>query len=98
MKDRKEFIEENDDTEFIETISLELEDGTIEECEVLDILEIDGKKYISLLPLDSDEYFIYECKVVNDEIEIINITDNNVYEKVMSEFEEYYSFDDEDEE
>jgi len=100
MKEKNKDINNLNDNETveIETIQLELEDGTIEECEVLDILEIDDKNYVSLLPLDTDEYCVYACNMVGEEIEIINIEDDDEYEKVIRVFEDYYTNIDDDDE
>ena len=94
---------EEDEMEHIHTVELELEDGTIEECEVLDIIEVEGKSYVALLPLDKDEYYVYGVREDGDEIEILNIDDEVEYEKVITAFEQYFDdvedeeFDDEDE-
>jgi hypothetical protein len=99
MNDINKELENSLDDEMIEieTISLELEDGTIEECEVLDMLEIEGKTYVSLLPLDTDEYYVYGCKVIDEDLEIINIESDVEYEKIVNIFEEFYeSLDEED--
>jgi len=90
---------DEDETEEIETVTLEMENGTTEECEILDTVELDGKMYVALLPLDKDEYLIYECKVgtEQDEIEIINIQNPDEYEKVVHAFEELFEYEDDDE-
>ena len=43
---------ENEDDMFI---TLEMEDGSEEECVVLDIFELNGKEYIALAPAEPDE-------------------------------------------
>jgi len=96
MKDNTQIdlVNETDGDEFIQTIMLDLEDGTTEECEILEIIEVDGKAYVALLPLDKDEYHVYGVVEHGEEIEILNIEDEDEYEKVVKAFEEY--FDDED--
>jgi hypothetical protein len=93
---------EDNEQEYIETVELELEDGTIEECEVLDIIEVEGKSYVALLPLDKDEYYVYGVLEDGEDMEIINIDDEVEYEKAVRAFEEYFDdeedFEDEDEE
>jgi len=100
MTDNKPFVKNlHEEDDLIQTIEIELENGTIEECEILDILEVDGKSYVALLPLDSNEYFVYECKGMDDEnIDILNIEDDEEHTKVINAFEEYFNeeFDDED--
>ena len=98
MTNNKPFVKNlNEEDDFIQTIELELEDGTFEECEVLDILEIDGKSYVALLPLDGNEYYVYECKGLDEEnIEIVTIEDDEEHEKIISAFENYFNDDDDD--
>jgi len=98
MTDKKKELPEDDDLEEIRTVLLEFEDGHAEECEILDTIEIEGKTYVALMPLDKDEYMVFEFKLgeVQDEIEIINISDPNVYQNVVRTFEELFEFDDDD--
>ena len=93
MSNNEPIVEDlNEDSEYIQTIDLELEDGTIEECEVLDILEVDGKSYVALLPLEGNEYYVYECRFPDDEnIEILNVEDEDEHAKVLAVFEEYFN-------
>jgi hypothetical protein len=74
--------------EEIQVVSLEMADGTTEECEILATLDIDDKTYVALLPMEKVEYYIFECRIdqENDEIEIINIEDTAINEKVISAF------------
>jgi hypothetical protein len=77
--------------EEIEVLTLEMNDGSKLECEVLDTVEVEGRMFVALLPLDEDEYLVFECKVGDEEggIEIINIEDEAMIEKVCN-------YDDED--
>ena len=99
MKDEERKVTEFNnavDTEEMEirTVELELEDGTIEECEVLDVIEVEGKSYVALLPLDKDEYYVYGVVEDGDEVEILNIENEEEYEKAVRAFEEYFDDDD----
>jgi hypothetical protein len=99
MKDEERKVTELNnavDTEEMEirTVELELEDGTIEECEVLDVIEVEGKSYVALLPLDKDEYYVYGVVEDGDEVEILNIENEEEYEKAVRAFEEYFDDDD----
>ena len=47
--DEKAKAEEEQNDEDHDTITLTFEDGTEEECLVLDFVEVDGKTYVSLL-------------------------------------------------
>lgn len=82
------------------TVDLELDDGTKVSCEVLTILEVDGKDYIALMPVDADDdsdedidVWFYEFKEnpddENAEPELIYIEDDEVYEAVADKFDEY---------
>ena len=77
---------------------LELDDGPVK-CAIVAIFEVEGKDYIALLPLDDEgnnedgEVWIYGYKEdENDETkepELINITDEDEYERVSDAFDEY---------
>lgn len=70
-------------------ITLEFEDGEDLECEVLGVFEFEGKEYIALLPTDgSDDVYIYGYKELDEEdIELVDITDEAEFKKVADEFE-----------
>jgi hypothetical protein len=76
-----------DDTDFI---TLEFDDGTAIECEIMGVFDCEGKEYIALIPDDgSDDVYIYGYKEVSeDEFELIDIEDDNEFEKVIDEFEQ----------
>ena len=89
----------HDMDEEIETITLEMIDGSTVECEILETLEKDDKMYVALLPLDKDEYFVFECKIGENEgeIEIINIEDDEKISEVYEAFDELFqSYEDDD--
>lgn len=74
-------------------VTLDLDDGSQLECEVLTIFEVDGQDYIALLPNpeddQNDEVFIYRY----DEDEegnpsLTNIEDDDEYEAVADRFDE----------
>lgn len=81
------------------TVDIELEDGTQATCEVVTVLDVDGKDYIVLLPAGQDEntedldVWFYELKEnpddENAEPELIYIEDDEVYEAVVDKFDEY---------
>jgi len=78
-------------------VTLDLDDGTEVECEILTIFEVDGRDYIVLIPLDADgnqnaegEVFIYrysEDEEGNPSLD--NIEDDDEYEAVEDRFEEW---------
>lgn len=81
------------------TVELELEDGTVVNCAVITILEVEGKDYIVLLPLDEKgenqdgEVWFYGYREnpedSNEEPELSFIDDDDEYEKVADAFDEY---------
>ncbi len=73
-----------------EFITLEFEDGTEVEAEIMGIFDVDGKEYIALIPDDdSDDVYLYGYKEVDDEeFELIDIEDDDEFNKVVKVFEE----------
>ena len=82
------------------TIMLDMEDGTQKEYTILDMVELDGKKYLALSEIDSVEYDILEMKEDGDSVELSYVEDDDEYNLVADEFEKIFSDseDDEDEE
>lgn len=84
----------NDDTDIL--VTLNLDDGTQVECEILTIFTVGEQDYIALLPLDDKgepneegEVFIYrysEDAEGNPSLE--NIQDDEEYEAVSDRFDE----------
>ena len=83
-EDKRNQIEED-----VDVITLEFEDGVEIECEVMGIFEYDGKEYIALIPLDdSDDVYIYGYKEVSEEeFELVDIDDDDLFAKVVEEFD-----------
>ena len=73
-----------------EFITLEFEDGTEVEAEIMGIFDVDGKEYIALIPDDdSDDVYLYGYNEVNDdEFELIDIEDDDEFDKVVKVFEQ----------
>ena len=81
------------------TVDLTLDDGEVVTCAIITILEVDGKDYIVLLPLDENgenedgEVWFYGYSEnpddPNEEPEIIYIEDDDEYEAVADAFDEY---------
>lgn len=74
------------------TISLELEDGTEMECDVLVRFPIDGQQYIALAPCDDENFDnIYLYRFAEDEDGepvLTNIESDEEYETVADRFDE----------
>ncbi len=75
-----------DDAEFI---TLEFDDGTSVEAEIMGIFDVDGKEYIALIPDDdTDDVYLYGYKEVSEEeFELIDIDDDAEFDKVAAEFD-----------
>lgn len=70
-------------------VTLEYDDGTEVETEVMGIFEVDGKEYIALIPDDdSDDVYLYGYQEVgDDEFELLDIEDEAEFDKVVKEFD-----------
>ena len=91
MAEKNKFNNLDDEDMFV---TLDLDDGSSMECQILTIFEADGRDYIALLPVDEDEQpnedvFIYrysEDAEGNPSLE--NIEDDEEYEVVSDRFDE----------
>lgn len=83
MADKKELYgyEEED------IITLEFDDGEDVECGILGVFDALDKEYIALNPLGTEDVYIYGYKDLDDEYELIDITDDDEFNKVVAEFE-----------
>ena len=72
------------------TVTLELEDGTSLDCDVLTIFELDGQDYVALYPTDGkpDEVYLYRCEYDGGlDMEISEIEDEDEYNDVAETFD-----------
>lgn len=84
----------NEDTDIL--VTLDLDDGTQAECEILTIFTVDEQDYIALLPLnekgepnEDGEVFIYRYFEDEDGNPTLdNIQDDDEYEAVADKFDE----------
>ncbi len=84
-----------DDENFI---TLEFDDGESVECEIMGVFEFEEKEYIALMPADgSDDVYIYGYKEMEDEFELIDIEDEDEFDRVVAEFEKMSLEEDEEE-
>ena len=88
----------DDNEEVIRTLMLEYEDGSEVECMIRAILEIEGKMYVALLPMGEEEYQVFGFVEHGEEVEILNIEDDDEYERVIEAFDEYFFNEEEFEE
>lgn len=79
-------------------VELSLDDGSTVMCEVITILEVNGKEYIALLPDGQDDeedqdVWFYEYSEnpedPNEEPELTYIEDDEVYDAVCDAFDEF---------
>ena len=72
-----------------ETITLQFDDGVEEECEIMGVFEAEGKEYIALAPDNgTDDVYIYGYKEVDDDsFEIVDLEDDEEFEKAVAEFD-----------
>lgn len=68
-------------------LTLEFDDGTEEECGVLGVFDALDKEYIALNPLGTEDVYIYGYKEYDEDYDLIDITDDEEYRKVVEEFE-----------
>ncbi len=68
-------------------LTLEFDDGVEEECGILGVFDALGKEYIALNPLGTEDVYIYGYKEYDEDYELIDITDEEEFEKVVAEFE-----------
>lgn len=85
MSDETKRIEDEE----MDVITLEFDDGTEVEAEIMGIFDVEGKEYIALIPDDeTDDVYIYGYKEISDEeFELIDIEDDAEFEKVVEEFD-----------
>ncbi|NLD11175.1 DUF1292 domain-containing protein [Aminicella lysinilytica] len=80
----------NEQAEEAEIITLEFDDGTKMDCEVMGIFDFEKKDYIALIPDDdSDDVYIYGYEENKDgSFELLDIVDENLFGKVAKEFQD----------
>jgi uncharacterized protein YrzB (UPF0473 family) len=77
-----------------DTITLELEDGSLQEFMILDTIEHRKKHYVALAPLEGDEYFIYGFKEEGENVEFYSIDDEKEFDGVAKVFEKRFAAED----
>ena len=88
MADNKAQGYTDGEAEEVDYITLEFDDGTEVECEIMGVFDADGKEYIALIPDDgTDDVYIYGYKEVgDDEYDLIDISDEE-FEIAVAEFD-----------
>ena len=83
MADEKELYGYEED----DILTLEFDDGVEEECGILGVFDANGKEYIALNPLGTEDVYIYGYKEYDEDYELIDITDEDEFNKAAAEFE-----------
>ena len=77
-----------------EIMTLTLENDVEMKCQILTLLEADGKEYLALLPEvreDDGEVYLYGViQTGEDELELSDITDKEELEKALDAFDAWY--------
>ena len=79
------------------TVTLDLDDGSTIECQVVTIVSANGKDYIVLLPTtgpmaETGNVYLYEFRAPKDgegDPDLISIEDDGEYEAACDAFDEY---------
>ncbi len=93
MDENKEYNEEIDDDEDL-VLTLEMEDGTTEDCIVLAIFPMDDQQYIALLPAaqaedEEGDVYLYGYSEDEDGNPILrDIEDDDEFEAVCDRYDE----------
>ncbi len=73
-----------------EIITLEFDDDTTVDCEIMGVFDFNDKDYIALIPDDgSDDVYIYAYQEYDDgTFELMDIEDDALFAQVAKEFDE----------
>ncbi len=77
---------EDNENEEAQTIYLTLDDEKEIACKVLTIFEVEGNEYISLLPENSEDVYIYKYKETEEGPELAQIENDDEFNTVSQEF------------
>ncbi len=81
-EDRRKAYEED------EIITLDFEGEDSVDCGIIGIFDVEGKDYIALEALDgSEEVLLYGYQENGDDFDLLDIEDEETFEKVAAEFE-----------
>jgi hypothetical protein len=81
-----------------DTVTLEMEDGTLKDFSVLEIVQYEGKSYAALAEVDGDQYDILRMEESEDNLELSVIDDEDEYNAVAAIFDELFLDEAEEEE
>ena len=71
-------------------VTLDLDDGSQLECQILTIFDVDNQNYIALVPVDNDEEVIFYCYFEDEEgnPSLENIDSDDEFDAVSDRFDE----------
>ncbi|MCD8479468.1 MAG: DUF1292 domain-containing protein [Candidatus Cloacimonetes bacterium] len=72
-------------------ITLDMEDGSQKDFEVLQIINHEGKNYVALAEPDSDTYDVLRFEEVDDALELSIVDDDEEYKAVTEIFNDIFS-------
>ncbi|MEJ8552998.1 DUF1292 domain-containing protein [Tepidibacter sp. Z1-5] len=79
-------VHEYEENEEAQVIYLTLDDEEEIACKVLTIFEVKGNEYISLLPENSEDVYIYKYKETEEGPELAQIENDDEFKNVSQEF------------
>lgn len=96
MADKNQINPEVEDLDEEDIITLEFDDDTAVDAEVIGVFELDDKEYIALAPIDgTDDVYIYGYKDNDDEtFELLEIDDEEEFNKAVEEFDKLMDIED----
>lgn len=96
MADKNQINPEVEDLDEEDIITLEFDDDTAVDAEVIGVFELDDKEYIALAPIDgTDDVYIYGYKDNDDEtFELLEIEDEEEFNKAVEEFDKLMEIED----
>ena len=85
-EDVKNSVDKNEE----DFLTLEFDDGSEVECEILGIFEVGDKEYIALIPEKNEEdvYLYGYVEYEDDTFELLDIEDDAEFERVAKEFDQ----------
>lgn len=89
MADKNQVNPEVEDMDEQDILTLEFDDDTAVDAEVIGIFDVDDKEYIALAPLDgTDDVYIYGYKDNDDDtFDLLEIDDDEEFNTAVSEFD-----------
>lgn len=90
----------NNTNEELDIITLEFDDETTIDCEIMGVFDCDGKEFMALIPDDgSDDVYIYGYEEDKDgNFELLDIKSDEVFKRAVEEFEKIMAENEQSEE